>query len=53
MKEKGKRVMIAGISGAIGAGFGVASGSSHMLVIISVGAVIALLAAWGISGMIK
>ena len=53
MKEKGKRLMIAGISGAIGASFGAASGSSSMIVVISVGAVIGFLAAWGISGMIK
>ncbi|MBU2576088.1 MAG: hypothetical protein KKF50_00015 [Nanoarchaeota archaeon] len=53
MEEKGKRLLIAGISGAVGAGFGAASGSSHMLVVISVGVVIALLVAWGISGMIR
>jgi len=43
----------AGISGAVGAGFGGASGSSSLIVTFLVGAVIALLVAWGISGVLR
>jgi hypothetical protein len=53
MEEKGKRLLVAGIAGAVGAGFGSASGSSSMFVVISVGVVISLLVAWGLSGFVK
>ena len=43
----------AALAGGIGAGFGSASGSNSIVVVISVGVVISLLVAWGISGMIK
>ena len=48
-----KMFWLAAASGGIGAGFGAASGSNSMAVVISVGVVISLLAAWGISGMMK
>jgi len=44
---------IAALSGGIGAGFGVVAGNPSVLINMSVGIVIALLAAWGISGMLK
>jgi len=43
----------AALSGAVGAGFGAAAGSNSVLINMSVGIVIALLAAWGISGLLK
>ena len=43
----------AALAGGIGAGFGAAAGSNSVLINMSVGVVIALLAAWGISGMLK
>jgi len=53
MREKGKRLMIAGISGAVGGALGSVCGSSSWIVVACVSAVMALLIAWGISGMIK
>ena len=53
MKLKKSMFCVVALSGAIGAGFGSASGSNSMIVVISVGVVISLLAAWGISGMLK
>lgn len=44
---------VAAISGAVGAGFGAASGSNSIVIVIIVGAVIALLTAWGIVGYFK
>jgi len=44
---------VAAISGAVGAGFGSTSGSNNMIIVFSVGAVMALLVAWGISGFLK
>ena len=44
---------LAALSGAIGAGFGSVSGSNSLIVVISVGVGISLIAAWGISGMLK
>jgi len=43
----------AAISGAVGAGFGSVSGSNSLVVTFLVGAVIALLVAWGVSGFLK
>ena len=51
--EKGKMFGIAGISGAVGAGFGGASGSNSLIITFLVGAGIALLVAWGVSGLLK
>ena len=45
--------MIAGIAGGVGGALGVVSGSSSWFVVACVSAVMALLVAWGISGMIK
>jgi len=53
MKSKMSMFWTAALSGAIGAGFGSASGSNSLLVVISVGVVISLLVAWGISGFLK
>lgn len=53
MDSKKKMFWVSGLSGAIGAGFGAASGSSSMIIVISVGVVISLFATWIISGMIK
>ena len=53
MKSKKGMFWTAALAGGIGAGFGSASGSNSIIVVISVGVVISLLAAWGISGMIK
>ena len=52
MKKKNS-FWVAAISGAVGAGFGAASGSNSMVVVVIVGAVIALLTAWGIDGFFK
>ena len=53
MDSKKRSILIGGIAGAVGAGFGSASGSNSLIVVISVGVVISLLVAWGISGMVK
>ena len=50
---KRKMFWVAGLSGAVGAGFGGASGSNSLVVTFLVGAVIALLVAWGISGFLR
>jgi len=50
---KKKMFWIAAISGAVGAGFGSVSGSNSRFIVFAVGAVIALLVAWGISGVLK
>ena len=51
--NKRKMFWTAGISGAVGAGFGAASGSNLMSVVIIVGAVVALLVAWIVDGFLK
>jgi len=53
MKSKKSMFWAAALSGAIGAGFGSASGSNSIFVVIGVGVIISLLMFWGISGMIK
>ena len=53
MKSAKSMFWTAALSGIIGAGFGAAAGSNNILINISVGCVIALLVAWGISGMLK
>ena len=53
MESKRGMFWTSALAGAIGAGFGSASGSNIIIVVIAVGVVISLLAAWGISGMIK
>ena len=53
MESKRGMFWTAGISGAVGAGFGGASGSNSTVVVFLVGAVIALLIAWGINGFFK
>jgi hypothetical protein len=53
MKEKSKRMIVAGISGCIGGGLGAVSGSNSLLVVAVVSAVAALIAAWIINGMIR
>ena len=53
MKSKRSMFWTAALAGGIGAGFGSASGSNSIVVIISVGVVISLLVTWGISGMLK
>ena len=44
---------VAGISGAVGGCLGAVCGSNSLIVVGAVGAVSALLVAWGISGMIR
>jgi hypothetical protein len=51
MESKRGMFWTAGISGAVGAGFG--GGSNSTVVVFLVGAVIALLIAWGINGFFK
>lgn len=51
--SKRKMFWTAGISGAIGAGFGAASGSNLISVVMIVGAVIALLVAWTLDGFLR
>jgi len=53
MKSKESMFWTAGLAGGIGAGFGAASGSNSMVVVIFVGVAISLLVAWGIGGMLK
>jgi len=53
MESKKSMFWTAGISGAVGAGFGGASGSNSLIIVFLVGAVIALLVAWGVSGFLK
>ena len=53
MKEKKGILLIAGLSGAIGGAFGAVSGSSSLVVVGIVSAVIAVFFAWIISGMVK
>jgi hypothetical protein len=52
--EKNKRIFwLSAISGAIGAGFGSVAGSNMIFVNMAVGVLVSLLAAWGISGIVK
>ena len=53
MNEKRKRLLIAGIAGAIGGALGAVSGSSSWVVVASVSAVFAVLVAWGLNGLIN
>ena len=53
MKQKNKKFLIAGISGAIGGALGSVSGSNNWLVVAIVSAIFAILAAWALNGMIK
>jgi len=50
---KRKEFWLGAVSGGVGAGFGSASGSNSLLVVVCVGVVISLLVAWGISGFMK
>jgi hypothetical protein len=50
---KRKEFWLGAISGGVGAGFGVVSGSSSMVVSVCVGIGISLIVAWFISGMMK
>ena len=50
----GKRVLlISALSGAVGGGLGSVCGSASLLVVISVGAISAVIVAWLLSGMIR
>ena len=53
MESKKNMFWLAAISGAVGAGFGSASGSNSTLISMAVGVVISLLVAWGVSGFLK
>ncbi|MBT7102337.1 hypothetical protein HN935_02385 [archaeon] len=53
MESKRNMFWTAALSGAVGAGFGSVSGSNSVVVTFIVGAVIAFLIAWGISGFFK
>lgn len=53
MKSEKSMFWAAVVSGAVGAGFGSASGSNSTLIVILVGAAISFLVFWGISGMLK
>lgn len=53
MKERDKRLLISGISGAVGGAFGAVSGSNSWIVVACVAGFISLLVAWLIHGMIK
>ena len=50
---KRKEFWLGAISGAVGGGFGAASGSNSLLVVVCVGVGISLLVAWGISGFFR
>ena len=50
---KRKEFWVGAVSGGVGAGFGSASGSNSLLVVVCVGVVISLLVAWGIRGFVK
>jgi hypothetical protein len=50
---KRKEFWLGAISGGVGAGFGSASGSNRLFIVVAVGVVISLLVAWGISGFFK
>ena len=50
---KRKEFWLGAVSGAVGAGFGLASGSNNLFIVVAVGVVISLLVAWGISGILK
>lgn len=51
MEEKNKRLIIGGLSGAIGGALGAVSGSSSWVVVAVVSAAFGALAAWGMNGM--
>ena len=53
MESRKKTFWIGALAGAIGGGFGAASGSNSLFVVICVAVGISLLAAWGISGIVK
>jgi|TARA_B100001964_G_C14173512_1_gene572666 hypothetical protein len=53
MESKKSMFWVAALSGAVGAGFGSVSGSNSLVITFVVGAVLALLVAWGISGFLK
>ncbi len=50
---KRKEFWLGAISGGVGAGFGSASGSNNLLVVVCVGVVISLLVAWGLVGVLR
>ncbi len=50
MDEKNKRIIIAGISGAVGGSIGAVSGAKSLVVVAIVAASFAIMTAWGISG---
>jgi len=53
MKEGNRIFLISSISAGVGGAFGAVSGSSSLLVVGIVGAVIAMLIAAGIRGIVK
>tara|TARA_Y100000310_G_scaffold293467_1_gene323068 strand:- start:15339 stop:15500 length:162 start_codon:yes stop_codon:yes gene_type:complete len=53
MKEKNKRFLISGSSGAIGGAFGVVSGSNSLVITGIVSAVVALLIVFSLNETIK
>jgi len=53
MKEKTKRLLISGISAAIGGALGAVSGSNSWIVVAIVAGVFGIIAAWVVSGMIR
>ena len=53
MNEKNKRLIISGISGALGGSIGAVSGSSSWVVVAIVAASIAVITAWLLNGSFK
>jgi len=53
MREKGKRLLVAGIAGAVGGALGAVSASSSWVVVACVSAAFAVFVAWGINSVLK
>ncbi|MCK5449415.1 hypothetical protein KAI32_00965 [Candidatus Pacearchaeota archaeon] len=51
MNEENKRLLVAGIAGALGGALGAVCGSSSLFVVMCVSLGGAVLIAWGINGM--
>ena len=53
MREKRKRLLIAGIAGAVGGALGAVSGSNSWVVVAVVSMVFAVLVAWSVNSVLK
>ena len=52
MDERNKRIIIGGISGAVGGSIGAVCGAKSLIVVAIVAASFAVMTAWGISGIL-